>query len=297
MRYVLFTFTFVFALVLSVSAEASSLSVKLKGRILLDVEQKGEAWYVNPTNEERYFLGRPADAFAIMRKLGLGITNADLDKIPTSDEEGESALAVKLAGRILLQVELKGEAWYVHPVTFKRYFLARPADAFRVMRELSLGITHDNLLRVPAAEFDAILLPSQAKAPAMQEKKEMMMDSNEEKDTKQGPDEKGTTEDAETATSTDTTEKQAVPPPSVFYDGDVFAPSSVTIKVGQTITFKNTGSDPMWVASDPHPVHTNFSAFDQRTSTAEYSFTFEKTGTYRYHNHLSPSDRGTVIVE
>jgi hypothetical protein len=51
---------------------------QLKGRILLQVERNGEAWYVNPTDEKRYFLGRPADAFAIMRQLGIGITNADL---------------------------------------------------------------------------------------------------------------------------------------------------------------------------------------------------------------------------
>ncbi|OGF26272.1 hypothetical protein A2303_03690 [Candidatus Falkowbacteria bacterium RIFOXYB2_FULL_47_14] len=52
-----------------------------KGKIFLAVERNGEAWYVNPADGKRYFLGRPADAFALMRSLGLGITNGDLDKI------------------------------------------------------------------------------------------------------------------------------------------------------------------------------------------------------------------------
>lgn len=33
-----------------------------KGRILLSVQGQNEAWYVNPKDSKRYFLGRPADA-------------------------------------------------------------------------------------------------------------------------------------------------------------------------------------------------------------------------------------------
>ena len=42
---------------------------KQKGKILLQVEGNGEAWYVNPGDGKRYFLGRPADAFRIMRDI------------------------------------------------------------------------------------------------------------------------------------------------------------------------------------------------------------------------------------
>ncbi|MDD4333301.1 MAG: hypothetical protein PHT51_04275 [Patescibacteria group bacterium] len=51
------------------------------GKIFLRVESKGEAWYVNPRDLKRYFLGKPADAFTIMRELGLGITNQNLNQI------------------------------------------------------------------------------------------------------------------------------------------------------------------------------------------------------------------------
>lgn len=66
---------------LTVTKAASSIAEYVKGRILLQVEQNGEAWYVNPVDSKRYYLGRPADAFDIMRNLGLGITDNDLSQI------------------------------------------------------------------------------------------------------------------------------------------------------------------------------------------------------------------------
>ena len=37
------------------------------GYIVLQVEENGEAWYVDPSTVIRYYLGRPDDAFSIMR--------------------------------------------------------------------------------------------------------------------------------------------------------------------------------------------------------------------------------------
>lgn len=52
-----------------------------QGRILLQVEGKGEAWYLNPIDNKRYFLGRPHDAFYIMQNVGFGISNKDFNKL------------------------------------------------------------------------------------------------------------------------------------------------------------------------------------------------------------------------
>jgi len=65
---------------------ADSLASRLAGKILLQVEENGEAWYINPANQQRYFLGRPNDAFELMRKLGLGIANKDLEQIPIATD-------------------------------------------------------------------------------------------------------------------------------------------------------------------------------------------------------------------
>lgn len=125
---------------------SASLSDRLSGRILLQVEEKGEAWYVNPINEAKYYLGRPADAFAIMRKLGLGISNKDYIAF-------NGYAPSRLAGRILLKVEDHGEAYYVNPLDLKMHYLGRPSDAFAIMRGLGLGISNANLRQIGIGEI------------------------------------------------------------------------------------------------------------------------------------------------
>ncbi len=130
--------------------QAQTSSNNLSGRILLDVERNGEAWYIYPLNNKRYYLGRPHDAFAVMRELGLGISELDFQKIASTEMEveGDLELAKKLSGRIVLQVERNGEAWYINPLTLKKHYLGRPDDAFKIMRELGLGINKTNLATI-----------------------------------------------------------------------------------------------------------------------------------------------------
>lgn len=140
------------AILPSSSYAATTLGTRLSGRILLQIESRGEAWYVDPITKTRFSLGRPDDALAIMRSLGLGISDANLRQIPTINETsvGNEALRARLAGRILLQVEGRGEAWYVDPLTQKRAYLGRPANALAAMRQFGLGITNANLRAIPA---------------------------------------------------------------------------------------------------------------------------------------------------
>lgn len=79
-----------------------------------------------------------------------------------------------------------------------------------------------------------------------------------------------------------------------------FSPNSMTIKKDETVTFTNQSDDLMWVASAPHPQHTDYPAFDEKQSVPRggiYTFTFDKAGTWKYHNHLNPTRYGTIIVE
>ncbi|MBI4250193.1 hypothetical protein HY622_01220 [Candidatus Uhrbacteria bacterium] len=152
MRFFIFLGALIVGLALLAGSQLYALSIdRLSGRILLQVESKGEAWYVDPGSRQRVSLGRPADAFQAMRSFGIGITNADLDRIATVDEqqEGDEKIASRLAGKIVLQVQSKGEAWYINPVNLRRYFLGRPADAFSVMRNLGLGIANKDIKAVP----------------------------------------------------------------------------------------------------------------------------------------------------
>ena len=125
--------------------KAETLAVKLSGKILLQVEAKGEAYYVNPADYKRYYLGRPQDAFNLMRSLGLGVSNTDINNFLKNGARSN------LSGRILLQVQDKGQAYYVNPSNLKLYYLGRPTDAFSVMRSLGLGISNINLNQIPLA--------------------------------------------------------------------------------------------------------------------------------------------------
>ncbi len=114
--------------------------------------------------------------------------------------------------------------------------------------------------------------------------------------------------------STSSSSKLAEIPPmtvNVVYGPNGFSPSTVVISKGSKVTFTNKGGDEMWVASNPHPTHEGYSgttkdkhcpdttgtAFDQCSAGATYSFTFEKVGTWGYHNHGNASDKGTIIVK
>lgn len=122
-----------------------ALSRRLSGRILLQTESLGRAWYIYPKNLQRYYLGCPQDAFTIMRELSLGISNKNFDSLTLATKK-------RLAGLILLKVEDSGRAYYINPTDLKLYYLGRPDDARLIMRELALGITNNNLNKLKIAE-------------------------------------------------------------------------------------------------------------------------------------------------
>lgn len=93
-----------------------------------------------------------------------------------------------------------------------------------------------------------------------------------------------------------------------------FSPNSITIKKGETVIWKNQSTGAFWPASAMHPTHTAYdgtalsehcpdtakTAFDACQGIAtggSWSFTFEKTGSWKYHDHLNPGHFGTVSVE
>ncbi|PIQ67869.1 hypothetical protein CO173_03135 [Candidatus Uhrbacteria bacterium CG_4_9_14_3_um_filter_41_35] len=129
-----------------------NLTERLRGHILLQVENHGEAWYVHPTENTRYYMKDGNTAYEMMRKFGLGITNSDLVKLQTGDQ----SLLARLRGQIVLQVENHGEAFYIHPTENKITYLKDGETAYTVMREQSLGITNADLEKITSSEFTAL---------------------------------------------------------------------------------------------------------------------------------------------
>lgn len=86
---------------------------------------------------------------------------------------------------------------------------------------------------------------------------------------------------------------------TITYSDSGFSPSTVTVKSGDTVAIKNTSSSDMQFDSDPHPVHTDDEELNAGPVTPgqTVTFTVTATGTYGYHNHLNPSDTGTIVIK
>lgn len=78
-----------------------------------------------------------------------------------------------------------------------------------------------------------------------------------------------------------------------------FDPKEVTVKKNGEVSWLNKSGKQASVNSDPHPTHQDFPPLNLGLfpSGSNVSLVFDKTGTFKYHNHLSPSQTGVVIVQ
>lgn len=78
-----------------------------------------------------------------------------------------------------------------------------------------------------------------------------------------------------------------------------FSPQSITLKKGESVTWKNIDTAGHTVNSAPHPVHTVYPPLNLNLIKPgeEKSLTFPAAGTYKYHDHLNPSLFGSVTVQ
>ena len=105
-------------------------------------------------------------------------------------------------------------------------------------------------------------------------------------------------------------------PNTITYSESGFFPAELVIQQGDTVTFRNDSSQKMWPATAVHPSHTVYpgssiqKCFDEQAEKSvlfdacsdieegqEWSFMFNETGSWSYHNHRRWSERGTIIVE
>lgn len=187
---------------------ASSLPYVMRGMFLIDVDSHGEAWYVDTKNTLRHSLANNIKASEFLKQEGLGISNANLNKIAiavnpqlvNSDKDGDGLddklelaigtdpnladtdgdgfpdgleilnhfsplgksrmnidnnLVSLLKGRILIQVEGKGEAWYVNPKDGLRYYIDGHQGLFKLISVLGQGISNTNLQQIVDSELIA----------------------------------------------------------------------------------------------------------------------------------------------
>lgn len=86
---------------------------------------------------------------------------------------------------------------------------------------------------------------------------------------------------------------------TITVDVSGFRPSDITVPAGSTIRFAGAGGRAFWPASNFHPSHKLYPEFDARgpiAATASWSFTFERPGIWRFHDHLNSRSTGTITV-
>lgn len=92
---------------------------------------------------------------------------------------------------------------------------------------------------------------------------------------------------------------------TVTYTDNGFTPQRLEITKGSTVNFINQTQLPMWVASAPHPEHTDYAGLDAGVIAGDhiapgnpsFSFKFDRPGTWSYHNHSAPEHQAIIVVK
>src|SRR3989344_678025 len=81
---------------------------------------------------------------------------------------------------------------------------------------------------------------------------------------------------------------------------DGFEPQTVTLDQNSTVLFLNKDKVDRWPASNIHPTHDVYPEFDPQKSIppgSSWAFKPKKTGEWKFHDHLLPHFRVSIIIE
>jgi len=122
---------------------------QLKSKIVSSVEDTTKVWYVAPNDTVRYEVSTN-NSLNLFRKVSLGITNKDLNQIPVAGSSNPvTPISQRLVGRFLLQVESKGETWFVDAGGYKHRVTSQ--NLLDVTSKAVVGIDNVKLEQIPVA--------------------------------------------------------------------------------------------------------------------------------------------------
>jgi plastocyanin len=87
---------------------------------------------------------------------------------------------------------------------------------------------------------------------------------------------------------------------TVFYDLGIFSPTNIRVHVGDSVKFQNDSRNPVRIISDSTGGIVELPGFDSSVEVppgSSFAFTFNKAGTFGYHNAQQTDEEGTVIVK
>lgn len=85
----------------------------------------------------------------------------------------------------------------------------------------------------------------------------------------------------------------------VTVDQNGFSPKNLKVKAGTTVVWVNQSGMAVAIYSAAHPTHLVYPPLNlgEVASGSSVELVFDKPGTYKYHDHLNPSQTGEVVVE
>lgn len=112
-----------------------------------------------------------------------------------------------------------------------------------------------------------------------------------------GNNKKGPTTSTEKTTNPTVTEPNN-PIVDIILTDSGFAPKEITVKAGTTVTWRNSSGKTATVNSNDHPTHRLYPFLNLGEFTGDFAIQaiVEKAGKYSYHNHLNPSETGTITA-
>ncbi|MBU1203149.1 PDZ domain-containing protein [Patescibacteria group bacterium] len=141
------------AVTVAIGPNASEIKQTYVGSFLVeDNNFQHRYWYIEPTSQERYLIKDGVSVSKLLKKIGEATHNIELDKISSDYNK-----AYDNRGEILIQVDEKGEAWYINPIDLKKYYLQNGKDGFATIQKLALDISTVKLNAIPITkdpEFD-----------------------------------------------------------------------------------------------------------------------------------------------
>ena len=86
---------------------------------------------------------------------------------------------------------------------------------------------------------------------------------------------------------------------TLTYDGKIFTPENLTIKINDIIILKNISNDDLQLAIGTHDKHEPLKGFEEKIvkSQKTYVFSPKEQGKFVFHNHLKENVGGNLIIE
>jgi len=137
-----------------VTAPDAALAEKLKGNFLLQTESGGEAWYVNPTDGKKYYLGVTEEGIKILRRLTRFYVDMDITARTLFKKEE--------AGNIIINEREPGKLYYIGLKDRHACAVEEPDGLLAVIRKFGIGISNADIRKIEVGEMTDPEVPAPA---------------------------------------------------------------------------------------------------------------------------------------